>query len=280
MLVLTRAYQLGSGAPSDKVAIDPENELLWRHAPRRLEAEEIRDATLAASGRLDRARPVGSPAMNLPVIELTNNGPQAKRLIALAQSSRYRSVYLPLLRGLTPESLAVFDFAEQGMVTGDRDTTTVAPQALYLLNDPFVRFESEALARRVRQPAHLSDPQRIDLAYRLALGRPATEAETHRVVAYLADYAATGGSRIAARPPFKGQQKRPKAPPVKSTHAKSQKRSTRQAAAKSTPSQTAQSESEFRGGGDAATAIVDLQRDAWTSFCQALFDAAEFRYLK
>jgi cytochrome c553 len=273
-IVLTRAYQLSSDAPAENLAVDPENELLWRHAPRRLEAEEIRDAALVASGRLDLARPIGSPAMNLPVIELTNNGAQAKRLIAAAQSSRHRSIYLPLLRGLTPESLAVFDFAGQGMVTGDRDTTTVAPQALYLLNDPFVRSQSRALAERVLRPAHWSNSQRIDFAYRLALGRHATVAETRRIVAYLDDYAATSGVRMAARPapgPAKNAA-------VKAARAKNQKRITRHVVARSVRSQNTRG--DFNRGDDSAAASADVRAESWTSFCQALLDAAEFRYLK
>ena len=95
---------------------------------RRLDAEEIRDATLAAAGQLDLSRTKGSPAMDLPVIELANNGPQARRLAAAAAASRHRSVYLPLLRGLTPNSLAVFDFAEQGMVTGARHDDGLRPR--------------------------------------------------------------------------------------------------------------------------------------------------------
>ena len=117
-IVLTRSYQLGSGSCEANTAVDPDNRLVWRHAPRRLAAEEIRDATLAASGQLDRARPGGSPAQDLKVVELPNNGPVARGLIEKAGASRHRSLYLPLLRGLTPTSLEVFDFAEQGMVTG------------------------------------------------------------------------------------------------------------------------------------------------------------------
>jgi cytochrome c553 len=277
-IVLTRAYQLSSDAPPRNVAVNPENELLWRHAPRRLEAEEIRDATLAASGRLDLSRPVGSPAMDLPVIELTNNGAQAKRLIAAAQSNRHRSVYLPLLRGLTPESLTVFDFAEQGMVTGDRDTTTVAPQALYLLNDPFVMSESRALAERVLEPSHLNDLERIDLAYRLALGRRATSAESRRATTYLADYlAASSDSRVAAR----SASNPAKSPALKSTRAKNQKRTTtRPVVTKPARSQPGRSRPGLVGDDDSAAVSRDVQTETWASFCQALFDAAEFRYLK
>jgi cytochrome c553 len=200
-LVLSRAYQLSAEAAPANLAADPANRLVWRHSPRRLDAEEIRDAMLAAAGTLDPARPRGSPAQDLPVMELPNNGPVAKRLAERAQASRHRSVYLPLLRTLTPRSLEVFDFAEQGMVTGSRDTTTVATQALYLLNDPFVRQQAEALARRLLHRSDLGDAGRIDLAYRLAVGRTATAREVERAKTYLADYETAARDVEASDPP-------------------------------------------------------------------------------
>jgi cytochrome c553 len=277
-LVLTRAYQLSSDTSAENAAVDPENELVWRHTPRRLDAEEIRDATLAAAGQLNLARPEGSPAMNLPVIELTNNGPQARRLSAFAQSSRHRSVYLPLLRGLTPNSLAIFDFAEQGMVTGDRDTTTVAPQALYLLNDPFVRSQSRVLAIRLLHRVKLSDPQRIELAYHLTLGRSSTTAETSRAAEFLVDYAsAVQSSQLAARPA---------SPPAvatsgKSVRAKNQKRATHKVVARSVRRQNGKdAQSDKTIDDEPSPTLADPRTAAWATFCQALFDSAEFRYLK
>src|SRR5262249_34860634 len=79
-VVLSRAYQLGPDAPDANTKRDPANRLVWRHSPRRLSAEEIRDAALAAAGTLDRTRPVGSPVKDFRVMELANNGPQAKKL--------------------------------------------------------------------------------------------------------------------------------------------------------------------------------------------------------
>src|SRR6516164_5635558 len=187
-LVLSRAYQLSSETSAANVAVDPANRLLWRHSPRRLDAEEIRDAMLAAAGMLDRTRPRGSAAQHMKVIELTNNGAEAKRILQAADASTQRSVYLPLLRTLTPRSLEVFDFAEQGMVTGSRDTTTVATQALYLLNDPFVRQQAAALAAGLLRRSKLDDRDRITLAYRQTLGRPATLKENERAQNYLAEY--------------------------------------------------------------------------------------------
>ena len=83
------------------------------------------------------------------------------------------------------------------MVTGSRDTTTVATQALYLLNDPFVRRQSLALAERLLEQTELDDAGRVDLAYRLTLGRPATAAEIERAKSYLADYESAARELVA-----------------------------------------------------------------------------------
>jgi hypothetical protein len=185
-LVLTRAYRLAADAPAANTAVDPGNRLVWRHSPRRLEAEEIRDAILAAAGTLNPNHPEASPAKDLKVSELPDNGPVARKLAEQALASTCRSVYLPLLRGLVPRSLEVFDFAEQGMVTGSRDTTTVVTQALYLLNDPFVRRASLALAGRLQREKP-DDPGRVALAYRLTLSREPTAKEVRRALAFLDD---------------------------------------------------------------------------------------------
>jgi hypothetical protein len=190
-IVLSRAYQLSAQTSLANGAIDPANHLIWRHSPRRLDAEEIRDAMLAVAGTLNPARPQGSPTQALKVMELTDVSPLAKKLREEAAKSVHRSVYLPLLRGLTPRALEVFDFAEQGLVTGSRDTTTVAPQALYLLNDPFVRQQSAALAGRLLRDT-LDDAGRVRTAYRLALGRSPAAHETERALRYIADYAGEG----------------------------------------------------------------------------------------
>jgi hypothetical protein len=277
-IVLTRAYQMSSSASPANLAADPENRLVWRHSPRRLDAEEIRDATLAAAGQLDLSRPHGSPAMNLPVIELTNNGAQAQRLTALALSSRHRSIYLPLLRGLTPNSLGAFDFAEQGMVTGDRDTTTVAPQALYLLNDPFVRSQSRALADRLLEQPKSDDAQRIDLVYHLAFGRPATTAETVRATKFLAAYAADTKEMQLAERAANGQAV---APAGKAVRIKAQKRPIRKVVARLPRPQTAIGPNRNpKPESHSVWETSDPRTAAWISFCQVLFDAAEFRYLK
>jgi hypothetical protein len=272
-VVLSRAYRLGSEASAAHLAVDPADRLVWRHQPRRLDAEEIRDATLAAAGKLDLSRPGASPASDLKVIELPNNGPLARRIGEAARSSLHRSVYLPLLRGITPISLEVFDFAEQGMVTGSRDTTTVATQALYLLNDPFVRRQSLNLADRLLHQTELDDPARVDLAYRLTLGRSATPAEIARANGYLADYESAAREVIASTPPPKARP----APVVVAARDDTNAGDAKKPAPPVNPDEVIQVEAPVE---EEVIAAPDPKAAAWASFCQALLGSAEFRYVR
>ncbi|TVQ04023.1 MAG: DUF1553 domain-containing protein, partial [Planctomycetaceae bacterium] len=152
-LVLSRAYRLSSQADADNLLADPANRLQWRHTARRLSAEEFRDAVLVATDGLDRARGIGSAAAELKMIEMADNGGEAKKVHEQADTSRLRSIYLPLMRGVTPRSLEPFDPAEQTLVTVRRDTTNVPTQALFLLNSPFIRERVASLA----EPAGLRE---------------------------------------------------------------------------------------------------------------------------
>jgi hypothetical protein len=198
-LVLTRAYRLSSDGRPENVAADPGNRLTWRHSRRRLDAEEIRDAMLAVAGRLDRNRPE-SAARDLQVIEVKNNNAEAQKIVHAGEASLARSIYLPLLRGLTPRSLEVFDFAEQGMVTGSRDTTTVPTQALYLLNDPFVHGQSAALAKDLLASNQADDSARIRAAYRQSLGRDPSSVELEQATSFLGEYESSARESSSAEP--------------------------------------------------------------------------------
>ena len=86
-IVLSRTYQLASTASPANQAVDPANSLVWRHSPRRLDAAEIRDAMLAAAGRLSADRPSGSPTQELRMVEIRDNGPEARAILDQADSS-------------------------------------------------------------------------------------------------------------------------------------------------------------------------------------------------
>jgi cytochrome c553 len=180
-IVLSRAYQLSSEHSEAAYAADPDNKLVWRMNRRRLEAEAIRDALLAVGGQLDLQRPAGSLVQTVS----GEIGRQAKTA-GLKQPVKYRSAYLPMVRGLVPEFLNLFDVADAELVVGQRDVTTVAPQALYLMNNPLVVELSGATAERIAAKSDLtSDAARVDYAFRLVLGRPATTDEQAATLAYL-----------------------------------------------------------------------------------------------
>ena len=204
-IVLSRAYRLGTDVPAGYREIDPADRLIWRHAPRRLETEEIRDSILASSGQLDLNHPNGSPDMNLRMIEIRDDGPVVQSVLEAADRSRYRSIYLPQLRGEVPRALAAFDPVTQAFVTGQRDETTVPTQALFMLNSPFVREQSLNFADTLIGAKYPKPKERIRDAYERVLSRDPTPQETLRAEAFISRYSATWskthpGSPVAGVP--------------------------------------------------------------------------------
>ena len=190
-IVLTHAYRLGTEIPAGYRDIDPADRLIWRHAPRRLEAEEIRDSILQSSGQLNLNHPHGSPSMALRMIEMRDDGPAVHSILEAADRSPYRSVYLPQLRGEVPRPLAAFDPVSQTLVTGQREETTVPTQALFMLNSPFVREQSLDLANSLLVVRHANDAQRIRQVYERTLARDPEPREIARVKVFLAKYSAS-----------------------------------------------------------------------------------------
>lgn len=187
-VVLSHTYQLGSESAANYATVDPEDRWLWRHAPRRLEAEEIRDGILATSGDL-QLKPSGVPLANfLPMVEIRDNGEESKKIHETADREQCRSVYLPLLRGVTPAALAAFDPVDQTLVSGQRESTTVPTQALFMLNSAFVGRQSLSLAERLLASRDASGYQRIQEAYELVLGRPPDRREASRARKFIAQY--------------------------------------------------------------------------------------------
>jgi hypothetical protein len=164
LIVTSAAYRQGTAFDREKSAADPDNRLLWRRAPRRLEAEVIRDALLAVSGQLDR-RMFGPGTLDL----------QQKR----------RSVYFFVKRSRLVPMMVLFDAPDGTVGIEQRTNTTIAPQALLLLNNPVVRAAADALARRLEKEKDA--PAAVRLGYALALGRPPKAAEWADSAAFLAE---------------------------------------------------------------------------------------------
>jgi cytochrome c553 len=185
-IMLSSTYQQSSNFDKDKFAVDPDNRLLWRQTQRRLEAEPIRDAMLWAAGNLNPNPMVGS--------QVTQMGPgglirAAKRGFEPDSENAYRSIYLPVFRSAMPEVLDTFDVADPDFVTGDRDVTTVAPQALFMLNSPFAMNQAARMAARLETEGHSSVTGEIALAYRLALGREPSASERSQAEAFVSAFA-------------------------------------------------------------------------------------------
>jgi hypothetical protein len=180
-IVLSRAWQLAAGpAP----ATDPDNRLLSRYPRRRLDAEQIRDTILFVSGKLDLT--VGGPNIKgAGLIDANTTAAQNTEYTYVFDDVR-RSVYTPAFRARRLDLFEAFDFANINQPLGERNTSTVAPQALYLLNSPFVIEQAKAAATRaLGEPG--DDAARLERASRLALGRAPLPAERETFLRFLRD---------------------------------------------------------------------------------------------
>ena len=187
-LVLTRAYRLSSTHDPAAFEADPAAGLVWRHTRRRLEAEAIRDAMLAVSGRLDTSRPEASPVTRIGEGEVGRN----INIKPLTAPFPHRSVYLPIVRGIVPEFLKLFDFPDPSNPQAVRDETNLPAQSLFLLNSPFVIQQADALASRMLAKEG-DDNERISRAYRVTLGRRPGNDERDRALSYITSTARTLG---------------------------------------------------------------------------------------
>lgn len=265
-LALTHAYRLGSDMPEAHQEADPANRLVWRHSPRRLTAEEMRDSMLASAGRL-AAAPAGSPSASLRMVEMRDNGPEAAGIHTASDQALQRSVYLPLLRGVTPKTLEAFDPVEQTLVSGQRADTTVPTQALYLMNSAFVRQQSLTLAQRLLDEEAASDDCRIRQAYLLTLNRKPSDVEAARAAQFISEYMASYIPSVelveaetveAGLPLLAGTESASVVTPVNSDNVD-------------------RTESKI----PELVVLPKSARDAaWMSLTQALFAAAEFRFVR
>ena len=181
LMLTSAAYRMASTDTTANVAIDPENRLLWRMPRVRLEAEIIRDQILSVSGSLDRT--VGGPAIfpyiDPDLFEKSSNR-DWKGLPDSDPTTWRRSLYVFSKRSIRYPMFETFDQPNLVNSTDRRNRTTIAPQALILMNNPMVLFQAGRFADRVRKEAGEDPARQVARAIELALGRPADAVERRR----------------------------------------------------------------------------------------------------
>jgi uncharacterized protein DUF1549/uncharacterized protein DUF1553/cytochrome c len=167
-IVTSAAYRQSSHGPEVAAAAqkDPANKWLARMTVRRLAAEQIRDAAIAASGEFD-------PRMG------GEGGDWGK--------TARRAIYLKVYRNKQEPTLDVFDVADGIFTTPVRNVTTTPTQSLFMINGPWMLLRAKALAHRLEKESSATLEERIGTAYGLAFGRPPTADETAAGLHFLQD---------------------------------------------------------------------------------------------
>lgn len=204
LLVCSATYRQTSRLSSNPEAVkaDPDNLLFGRMNRRRLEAEAIRDAVLAAAGTLTRT--VGGPSVKVPLepevydLIFTEAEPAGLWPVTPDESEHTRrSLYLLLKRNVRLPILEAFDQPDTLNPCGGRAVSTFAPQALILMNGPFTRAQSRAMANNLLHGSQ--DPTvRVDQIYRRALGRHPTVTEQNLALEFVRGQATRIRPRLAA----------------------------------------------------------------------------------
>jgi hypothetical protein len=180
-IVLSRTYRQSSASQLVGQEKDPDNTLLWRMNRRRLEWEPLRDSLLEVSGQLTVERPEG-----IQVMGIGGKSRQSQVTSLLAVDSPYRTVYLPVLRDKLSEEYSLFDFPNPCLLQGQREVTTVAPQALFFMNGDFVVKCARETAEQLLADVGKTDSERAAWAYRRVLRRPPTTEEMADAAALVA----------------------------------------------------------------------------------------------
>jgi hypothetical protein len=165
---------------------DPERAWLWAFPRHRLDAEQIRDAMFAAAGVLNTK--AGGPSIITPVeptLPMLLYKPSQWAVNPDENEHTRRSVYLFQKRNLRLPFMEVFDSPDRSLSCARRESSTHAPQALEMLNGDISNFAAERFAARLAKEAGPSAAAQIDLAYRLAIGRPPSAAEKQNALQFL-----------------------------------------------------------------------------------------------
>ncbi|MDR3623201.1 MAG: PSD1 and planctomycete cytochrome C domain-containing protein [Paludisphaera borealis] len=188
LMMTSSAYQQASSHPEQEsnAQKDADNRLIWHGTRQRQDAEALRDAILAVSGRLDLR--VGGPSFKPVVSAEALEGLSMKGggiVPSPPEEQNRRSLYMYSRRGLLAPLMTTFDFCDTTLPCGQRDVSVVAPQALALLNGDFAHEQSDATARRVGAIAGRDASARVRTAWRIVLARDPSAAEATAALRHL-----------------------------------------------------------------------------------------------
>jgi len=198
LIMLSSAYQQSSSFNAEAAKVDPDNKLIWRFRRQRLTGEEIRDATLLVSGRINWQ--MGGPSVFPEIPKEMDVRGGWKRNESEDQKTR-RSVYTFVRRNSRFPMFQAFDMPDTHESCSRRSVTTTAPQALNLLNDGTILVSAQAFAGRVLKEAGDDVNKQIALAYRLAFARAPEGDERQMAMNFLDQQSALIKSRIEAKQP-------------------------------------------------------------------------------
>ncbi len=187
LILTSETYRQSSRYHQRSADVDPQNRLLWRRTPKRLDAEAVRDSILAVSGQLNRN--MHGPGIRPFVPEsamATRSRDSWPTDVVEGPKHWRRSVYIFVKRSVRFPMMEAFDAPDPTASCGRRIATTVPVQALTMLNNPSIRRSAKLFADRVRQTCQEgSEVDQAREAVRLALGRPATDREVRQSLEFL-----------------------------------------------------------------------------------------------
>jgi hypothetical protein len=191
LMLLSSTYQMASRADLRADELDPDNKLLHKMPIRRLEAECIRDAMLAVSGRLDK-KMFGPGGMPFLTPFMAGRGRPATS--GPLDGDGRRSIYLNVRRNFLTPMLLAFDYPTPFTTIGRRGVSNVPAQALTLLNNPFVLQQADVLGKRTASDRGLSAKARIGRMYEAAYARPPSDEELAEALAFVEEQARANGN--------------------------------------------------------------------------------------
>jgi len=199
LIMTSSAYRMSSKADEKGLQLDPANTLFWRFNMRRLNAEEVRDSILAASGRLNpkAGGPSVFPKIPKEVLQGQSRPGEGWGDSPPDEAAR-RSVYVYVKRSLLVPILSQHDQADTDSSCPVRYTTTVPTQALGMLNGEFTNEQAAAFAERLRREAPADLTAQVRRAIRLTTGRQTGDDEVKKDVAFIGDMQTKHGLTEAA----------------------------------------------------------------------------------